>query len=46
MKYKFYHEVIYQVARKLANFHINHSLKCISVMRKMTDRFKENVNRN
>lgn len=43
MRYRFYHELLYQIADRLANYHIKWSLRCIGIMNKMIDRLKASI---
>lgn len=40
MRYRFYHEWLYQIANKLANHHIKWSYRYIEIMNKMVDILK------
>ena len=40
MKYKLYHELLYQIAKRLADHHLKRSLRCIGVMKKNDSQIK------
>jgi len=43
MKYRFYHEWLYQIADRLANYYTKRTCQCIGIMNKMIDRLKASI---
>ncbi len=45
VRYRFYHELLYQIADRLANHYIKRTFQCVGIMNKMIDRLKASTGR-